>query len=109
MESEPAVSDRNGFDDGNPSPISGLPSFRLTALRDQNGAQPQHGEALIDLCRGQPWIERNRGAAAGDCHNGENRLRTVRHEHPDPGAAIEPTQTQLPADFVRPALKIAVR
>ena len=63
----------------------------------------------MQLRRGQPWIKRNRDAAAGYCHDGENRLRTVRHEHPDPGVAIEPSQTQLPADVVQLALKTLVR
>lgn len=30
-----------------------------------------------------------------------NRLRTVRHQHPETGVAIEPSQTQPPADVVQ--------
>jgi hypothetical protein len=103
------VSDRSGFDDGEPSPLSGLAGFGSTALRHEKSVQAQHVETLIDLRLGQPRIKRNRDAAAGDCNDGENRVRAVRHEYPDPGVAIEPSQTQLPADAVQLALKIAVR
>ena len=103
------MSDRSGFDDGEPSPLSGLARFRGTALRHEKSVQAQHVETLIDLRRGQSRIKRNRDAAAGYRNDGENRLGAVRHEYPDPGAAIEPSQTQLPADTVQLALKIAVR
>src|SRR5262249_40377501 len=78
------------------------------ALRHEKSVQVQHVEMLIDLRRGQPRVKRNRNAAAGYCHEGENRTRAVRHEHPDPGVAIEPSQTQLPAYVVQLALKILI-
>jgi hypothetical protein len=109
IESKLTVSDWSGIDDGEPSPLSGLASFRGTALRHEKSVQAQHVETLIDLRRGQPRIKRNRDAAARYCHNGENRLQAVRHEHTDPGVAIEPSQTQLPPDIVQLALKIVVR
>jgi hypothetical protein len=109
IESKLTVSDRSGFDDGKPSPLSGLASFKGTALRHEKSAQAQHVEALIDLRRRQPRIKRNRYATAGYCHDGENRLRAVRHQQSDPGVAIESGQTQLPADVVQLALKIVVR
>ncbi|KRQ95035.1 hypothetical protein CP49_32630 [Bradyrhizobium valentinum] len=103
------MSDRSGFDDGKPPQLSGLASLRGTALRQEKSVQAQHVETLINLRLGQSWIKRNRDAAAGYRHDGENRIRAVRHEYPDPGVAIEPSQTQLPADAVQLALKIAVR
>jgi hypothetical protein len=108
FESKLTVSDRSGLDDGKPSPLSGLASFRGTALRYEKSVQAQHVETLIDLRRGQPWVKRNRDAAAGHCHDGEKRLRAVRHEHPDAGVAIKPSQTQLPADVVQLELKTVV-
>jgi len=78
-------------------------------LRHEKSVQAQHVETLIDLRWWQPRIQRDRDAAARYCHDGEYNLRAIRHEHPDPGAAIEPSQTQLPAEVVQLALKISVR
>ena len=78
-------------------------------MRHEKSIQAQHVETLIDFRPGQSRIKRNRDAAAGYPHDGENRLRAVRHEYPDPGIAVKACQTQLPADTVQLALKIAVR
>jgi hypothetical protein len=78
-------------------------------LRYDKGVQAQHVETLIDLRRRQPRIKGNCDAAAGYCHDCENRLGALRHEHPDPGVAIESCRTKLQADIVQLELKIVVR
>ncbi|KRP85250.1 hypothetical protein AOQ73_39325 [Bradyrhizobium pachyrhizi] len=108
LESKLALSDRSGFYDGKRSAGCGLASFRGTALQHNEGAQVQHVETLLDFRLGEAWVERNRDATAGDCDDGENRLRAVRHQDPDPGITIETGQAQPPADRVQLAFKTVV-